>query len=78
VEDKKVAVFDEKPATLAGRINGGFMVFDGQRIWDYLDASDDQIFEREPLAKMAQAGQLGCYEHDGSCNAWTRHANIRC
>lgn len=60
-----VTGFDEKPAVTAGRINGGFMVFDAKRLWDYMDPSDDLIFEREPLTRMVEAGQLGCYLHDG-------------
>ena len=64
-DSNKITSFDEKPAVTSGRINGGFMVFDARRVWNYFDACDDLIFEREPLARMVADGQLGIYEHDG-------------
>ncbi len=60
-----VTAFDEKPAVTAGRINGGFMVFDAKRLWNYMEPSDDLVFERGPLARMVCDGQLGCYRHNG-------------
>ena len=65
IENDKVTNFQEKPMGSAPRINGGFMVFDGHRIWDYLDDRSDLILEREPLGKLASIGQLGTYAHDG-------------
>ncbi len=65
-KDGKVVSFEEKPAVTAGRISGGFMVFDNRRLWDYFDGDEDVVFERGPLVRMAGDGQLGCYEHDGS------------
>ncbi|OGG02824.1 MAG: glucose-1-phosphate cytidylyltransferase [Candidatus Glassbacteria bacterium RIFCSPLOWO2_12_FULL_58_11] len=61
----KVRKFQEKPALTQGRVNGGFMVFDNRRVWDYLDDREDLTLEEEPLRRMAEAGQLGVYEHDG-------------
>ena len=61
----KIVSFDEKPAVTAGRINGGFMVFDARRVWDYFEDVDDLVLEQGPLMRMAQDGQLGCYSHDG-------------
>jgi glucose-1-phosphate cytidylyltransferase len=62
----RVVSFEEKPVVTAGRINGGFMVFDGKRIWDYLNDSDDLVFEREPMQRMVRDGELGVYPHDGN------------
>ncbi len=59
-----VRSFEEKPQTEEGWINGGFFVFD-KRIWDYIPDDPGVILEREPLAQLAQAGQLVMYEHKG-------------
>lgn len=59
-----VARFHEKPQALEGMINGGYFVFD-QRVWDYLEDNDDLYFEREPLMRLAEAGQLAVYQHEG-------------
>jgi glucose-1-phosphate cytidylyltransferase len=61
----KVVEFNEKPVMTSGRINGGFMVFDAGRVWDYFNDSDDLILERDPLPRMVADRQLGIYEHDG-------------
>ncbi|MGI0047460.1 MAG: glucose-1-phosphate cytidylyltransferase [Nitrosotalea sp.] len=63
IEKNKVVRFEEKPSDGDGWINGGFFVFE-TGIFDYI--KDDQtIFEREPLEKLSQDGQLGVYLHDG-------------
>ena len=64
-ESGRVVSFEEKPAVTAGRVSGGFMVFDAKRIWDYIDDSDECVLEREPLSRLVADGQLGCYEHNG-------------
>jgi glucose-1-phosphate cytidylyltransferase len=63
--DCRITAFDEKPTTSAGRVNGGFMVFDARRVWEYLNDREDLVLEAHPLRKMAADGQLGVYEHDG-------------
>ena len=55
--------FREKSKEDTGWINGGFMVLEPE-IFDYL-SGDECIFEREPLEKLAQEGQLDCYKHEG-------------
>jgi glucose-1-phosphate cytidylyltransferase len=57
----KVARFREKPK-LETWINGGYFVFN-KDIFDYLD--DNCSLEGEPLAKLAESGQLSAYQHDG-------------
>ncbi len=62
-EGDRVAEFVEKPQIGEGWINGGFFVLE-PRVLDYIDA-DETIFEREPLERLAQEGQLVAYRHDG-------------
>ena len=65
IRGDRVLDFNEKPARSAGRISGGFMVFDNSRVWDYIDVRPDIWLEREPLQSLTTAGELGVYTHDG-------------
>ena len=65
VKSSLVQEFNEKPQATSGRINGGFFVFDGRRIWDYLSADPASILEREPLQRLSAEGQLAAFEHSG-------------
>jgi len=59
----EVKAFREKSVDDAGWINAGFMVL-SPYVLDYV--KDDTImFEREPLEKLAQEGELMCYKHYG-------------
>jgi glucose-1-phosphate cytidylyltransferase len=58
----RVTKFKEK-AKIAGRASAGFFVLD-RRVFDYL-GGDDCIFEKEPLERLADEGQLMAYQHDG-------------
>jgi glucose-1-phosphate cytidylyltransferase len=60
-----VTEFNEKPQASSGFINGGFMVLDAKRIWSYLSGSPDEVFEREPMQRLARDRQLVVYEHRG-------------
>ncbi|MFT4026837.1 MAG: glucose-1-phosphate cytidylyltransferase [Novosphingobium sp.] len=62
-EGDLVRSFKEKPAGDGGLINGGFFVLDPSVI-DLIDAPDT-IWEQEPLERLAQAGDLVAYRHDG-------------
>ena len=57
--------FEEKPTRSAGKISGGFMVFDNQRIWDYIEDRPDIWLERKPLQSLTTDRQLGVFSHDG-------------
>jgi glucose-1-phosphate cytidylyltransferase len=59
----RVAGFTEKPQAGEGWINGGFLVFE-PAIFDYLDG-DKSSLESDALEKLAAAGQLAAYRHDG-------------
>ncbi len=60
----QVVSFKEKPQTQDGWINGGFFVLDS-RIFEYLNEGDQTIFERHPMEKLADDGQLMAYKHEG-------------
>ncbi|MEW6281048.1 MAG: glucose-1-phosphate cytidylyltransferase [Candidatus Eremiobacterota bacterium] len=56
--------FREKPQTTDGRISGGFFVLD-RRVFDYLEDEDSCNFEKGPLSRIADEGQLTVYCHEG-------------
>lgn len=58
-----VRAFREKPAGDGGLINGGFFVADPSVI-DLIDGPDT-IWEQGPLEKLARAGELAAFRHDG-------------
>lgn len=60
----RVANFLEKPQSRQGLINGGFFFFKGE-FRKYLSAQADCILERNPLAKLAEDGELMMYRHMG-------------
>jgi glucose-1-phosphate cytidylyltransferase len=63
LKENKVTTFLEKPKGDGAMINGGFFVLSPQVI-DYI--TDDQtIWEREPLERLAQEGDLVAFPHHG-------------
>lgn len=58
-----VARFTEKPQVGEGWINGGYLVFE-PAIFDWLH-TDQQSLEADTLEKLAAAGQLAAFKHDG-------------
>jgi glucose-1-phosphate cytidylyltransferase len=59
----KVDSFREKPQGDGAMINGGFFVLSPQVI-DYI-AGDQTIWEREPMERLAEEGELAAYHHQG-------------
>ena len=59
----KVNSFKEKPKGDGGMINGGFFVLSPD-VLKYIDG-DASIWERAPLEKLAEEGQLAAYQHSG-------------
>lgn len=55
--------FREKSKADGAFINGGFMVCD-PRMLDYIEG-DHQMLEREPLERIAKAGELMAFKHEG-------------
>lgn len=70
--DNAVKSFREKNITDSAAINAGFMVLN-KEIFDYIEG-DETIFEREPLEKLAEQGELMSYSHTGF---WQCMDNIR-
>lgn len=65
MEGTLVREFNEKPQASGGFINGGFFVFDGRRIWDYLGEDERTLLERDPMQKLAADGELLAFLHTG-------------
>lgn len=63
LDGDSVLEFEEKNPLKEGWINGGFFVLEPGAL-DYIDR-DDQPFEKEPLSRLAQDGQLMAFRHDG-------------
>jgi glucose-1-phosphate cytidylyltransferase len=63
VHGARVASFKEKPRGDGGMINGGFFVL-GPEIFRFIDG-DQTTWEQEPLERIAEAGQLAAYRHEG-------------
>lgn len=59
----QVLSFREKSEQDVGWINAGFMVLD-PKVLDYVK-DDTVMFEREPMERLAQDGELMCYRHEG-------------
>lgn len=55
--------FREKPSEEGSRINGGFFVLD-PAVLDYIDG-DATVWEREPLERLAEEGELVAFAHSG-------------
>lgn len=57
----RVVQFAEKPQAKEGWINGAFFVLE-PGVLDYIDG-DEQMFEQEPMERLAQNNQLMAYKH---------------
>lgn len=61
--DNAVKSFREKNISDGAPINAGYMVLE-PRVFDYIE-NDQTIFEREPLERLAEDGELMSYMHHG-------------
>ncbi len=61
--DNAVKSFREKNISDCSSINAGYMVLNPE-VFDYIE-SDQTIFEKEPLERLASEGQLMSYPHKG-------------
>ena len=59
----KVNSFMEKPKGDGAMINGGFFVL-SPKVIDYI-TDDTTVWEREPLERLAQEGNLAAFQHHG-------------
>ncbi len=60
---QSVLSFVEKPVGDGGWINGGFFICNPS-VLNFIE-NDQTIWEREPLEKLSQAGELNAYLHKG-------------
>ena len=63
LDEDKVLSFQEKPQGDGSWINGGFFVL-SPAVLDLI-ADDATVWEKKPLEKLAQKGELGIYRHEG-------------
>ena len=62
--DGGIDKFNEKPKDGNSWINAGFFVCEPD-VFDYIPDGDSVIWERDPLEKLAKAGQLNAFKHYG-------------
>ena len=62
-DDSKVNTFKEKPDGDGAWVNSSFFVLEPEVI-DYIDG-DQTVWEKEPLERLAQEGQLSAFTHRG-------------
>jgi glucose-1-phosphate cytidylyltransferase len=63
IKNQKVNSFKEKPQGDGAMINGGFFVL-SPKVIDYI-ADDNTTWEREPLERLAEEGELAVFPHQG-------------
>jgi glucose-1-phosphate cytidylyltransferase len=63
LDGNRITHFEEKPQTGEGWINGGFFVLE-PAVLDLIEG-DDTVWERGPMEKLAAAGELMAYRHEG-------------
>lgn len=63
IKGSQVLSFKEKPKGDGALINGGFFVLSPDVI-DLIE-DDNTVWEKQPLSKLAAAGELMVYRHDG-------------
>jgi glucose-1-phosphate cytidylyltransferase len=72
----RVVEFYEKPQASDNWINGGYFVLN-REVLNYIDG-DDAVWEREPVERLAHAGELQGYRHHGfwSCMDTLKEKNM--
>ena len=63
LNENKIISFREKNKADMGWINTGFMVIE-PKVFDYIK-EDATVFERDPLERLADEGEINCYKHYG-------------
>jgi glucose-1-phosphate cytidylyltransferase len=63
IDGDQVTAFREKPAGDGASINGGFFVL-SPKVIEYIEG-DQTLWEREPLERLAEEGNLNAYPHTG-------------
>lgn len=63
VEQEQVLGFEEKPQASGGLVNGGFFIVEPAAI-ELIDG-DETSWEREPLNRLVERGELAAWAHEG-------------
>lgn len=63
-ETGSVTGFNEKPQSTGGLISGGFFVCN-RKIFDYLNAEENLVFEQGPMRQLVKDRQMAVFRHDG-------------
>ena len=63
MNDAKITAFEEKPQGDGGWVNGGYFVLSPKAI-GYIE-DDDTVWERAPMERLAEEGQLAAFVHRG-------------
>lgn len=61
-EGDRITTFTEKPQIGEGWINGAFFVLE-PGVMDYIE-TEEEMFEQNPLSRLAEDGQLMAYRHE--------------
>lgn len=62
-EHSSISTFREKPNGDGAWVNGGFFVLE-PGVLDYIE-SEQTVWEKEPMERLAREGQLSAYRHSG-------------
>lgn len=60
----RISAFNEKPQVSGGCISGGFFVC-RRDVFDYLDDREDLVFEKDPMDRLVESGQVMVFKHTG-------------
>jgi glucose-1-phosphate cytidylyltransferase len=63
LDGMRICGFNEKPAGDGGWINGGFFVL-SREVVDLIEG-DKTVWEKDPLERLAEMGELSAYAHKG-------------
>jgi glucose-1-phosphate cytidylyltransferase len=74
--DATIHTFKEKPRFEAAYINGGFMVCD-YRLFDYVTADPDMMFEQKPISDLVRDKQLNSYKHESFWQAMDNYQEMQ-
>lgn len=63
MSENNIKAFREKSSQDSSWINGGYMVLE-PNVFNYIEG-DSTVFEKEPLERLANEGELVAYKHNG-------------
>jgi len=72
----RVQIFEEKPQTSTGLINGGYMVFN-RKLLQYLTPHEDCDLEHGPMEELASEGEVMVYKHEGNWECMDHERDVK-